>query len=411
MAFYLMDDGSSLQSVLSTIEEAQIAVSGSNCTIGLFNNTRFNANNVSVLVENSTIINNCTVEQCIFESKDVFTIAVPANLIRPYLGRRPETALRFKNCVGQFIGRPLNYANVSALNYRNYFRDMNMAIDISNTTIEIYNNDFTNIFRHDIMYPPSYAINALKSNVIKGITVGDFNVPPQNDNGQQLWENIFYNCDNGININGSAVATIVNNKMNRIRAQPGSTGTSTGTAINLFDANYSTYDIHNNFITNFGTGIWGSLLSYANIDIHNNNFNIGSLVTAQAFAAIRFANPVNALAIFTPTQFIYDNSIRRVTRGIVTTNWDDISITDNSINLTNSDIVANPGTFYIGINANKCQNLNIARNYIYKDGPNPTSAIDDQVLGINGQNITTSTITSNLLSRMAAPSASLTHNK
>ncbi|MBK8847727.1 MAG: T9SS type A sorting domain-containing protein [Bacteroidetes bacterium] len=168
----------------------------------------------------------------------------------------------------------------------------------------------------------------------------------------------------------------------------------------LFYGAFYKYDGNNweEFYSLNGTDTIGGILNL----IDNNTFNTSANVTQQAFAAVRLANPFGLPTIFGNNQNITNNTIKRVRRGVVTTNWDNINIAENSINLTNSDIVANPTLDYIGINASSCANLSIERNYIYKDGPSPTLALDDRVLGINEQSITNCNITSNLLTRMGS---------
>ncbi|MBK8845848.1 MAG: T9SS type A sorting domain-containing protein [Bacteroidetes bacterium] len=383
----------------STIEEAQIAVYTNEGYIEFRQGTTFNQNNISLFAENNCALNASTIsiEDTRFLSYDLLS-GQKATLIPPYAGRIPECGIRFKNMCLVKIGNE-NETGINPYHMRNYFDYLNCGVDANNSFLTMYNNSFENIVHHEIpYYPQAYAINITNVGAVSTVNIGEMNNLPQ----LKIFENAYFNCDNGINLNGAIEANIINNKMDRIRLQPGSTAASTGTAINLFDANYSTYNIHHNNISNFGTGIWGSLISLSTIDINNNSLNTGLNTTTQAFAGIRMANPANAITIFTPTQNIYNNTIKRVRRGIVATNWEQLTITDNTINLTNSDIVANPNLDYVGINAASCKDLRIERNYIYKDGANPTAALDDRVLGINGQSITHNIINSNLLSRMGS---------
>jgi hypothetical protein len=160
---------------------AIVSENGANVNVS---NTIFNKNLKAIVVKNATGANPLTVTNCMFFSTTDATGQIPCNLIPPYNFRRGMTGIEISNMNSVTVGNT-NKAT------KNKFSYLDFGIDISNSNVNVYNNNFINM-------PTTNANNGAGVKVAGNATdqytvnIGGYN------SGSTIYTNLFNNCFAGI---------------------------------------------------------------------------------------------------------------------------------------------------------------------------------------------------------------------
>ncbi len=395
--------GANVNITLSRIEDATNAIYSFNGGSYKLDFNIFNKNNISLFVDNFNSPHTGIVRKCVFECVATNSVTPGATLKAPMTGQISHYGIYCRN------NADITFGQVSA--QPNTFRNIEIGIYALKTRLKVYRNNFSNINQSYCFpnFPPTSTCP------IKGwpiwvqnclLTVGD---PTGTSH-----ENNFTNCSNGILIDGKSSFNIQKNNFTNI--------VTSGFLGNLiyskciysrFNSGDFTGIIHDNVFTNFEAGIYYqannlSLLSVLRNKLSNFNINNGTAIyllqnqahpiqiknnlinqlpTHSGWYGIRVQNAVQA----GNNVLIAENTINNVRHGIWTTNYDNITIKDqtaafNSIGSYQAGIYypnSVPSVLSVGIKVENCPKTNLFNNLIQKASSNPTTSFTNMLYGIS----------------------------
>lgn len=395
--------GANVNITLSRIEDATNAVysvNGGNYNL-VFNT--FNKNNISLYVDNFNATHPGIVRRCIFECVATSSPTPGATLKAPMAGQISHFGIYCRN------NADITFGQVAA--QPNTFRYIEIGIYALNTQLKVYRNNFNNITEPLCVttFPPTTPCPTIGWPIwVQScrLTVGD----PSGTSHQ----NNFTNCSNGIFIDGKSSFDIQKNNFTNI--------VTTGFLGSLIYSKciYSRFNagdfpgiIHDNIFTNFEAGIYyqaNKLSSFTVLRNKMSSFNtsngtavyllqnqahpiqiknnlINELPTQMGLYGIRVQNAVQA----SNNVLIAENTIKNVRHGVWTTNYDNITIKDQTTAFTsigtNQAGIYYPNTvptvLSVGIKVENCPKTNVYNNLIQKPMPNPTTSFTNMLYGIS----------------------------
>ncbi len=357
----------------SIIKDAFNAIVSENGAIINTSNTRYSLNLKGIIVKNYSGNNPLTVSNCKFYSTNDETGTVPSNLENPYSDRRGLCGIEIINMANTTVGNT-DKATKNKFSYLDY------GIDIANSNVNVYNNNFINL-------PMTTENTGIGVNVTNNssaqytVNIGGYN------SGNIIYTNLFNNCKTGVNTLGQANLNFIADTLISIQS---------GYVIN--NNNSRTIRLSKNRLNLAGNGGAISLTSIAGSKIYiDTNYISSTFLNIPLGIGVENVMP----------QEVYGVSVRNNTiigsfkRGIVFTNILKPAtiipgaterfipyLYKNSIQLSNLAVALLNN--YSGILVSGCTSTTIEENTITKtDGF--TTTTETNALRANGINILTST--------------------
>jgi len=357
----------------STIQDAYNAIVSDNGAIVNTSNTAFLKNLKGIVVHNYAGVNPLTVSNCLFYCTSDSIGTIPVNLHPPYTTRRSISGIEISNMNSVTVG---NTAKAT----KNKFSYLDYGIDIANSNVNVYNNNFINL-------PITTENTGIGVNVTNNssaqytVNIGGYN------SGNIIYTNLFNNCKTGVNTLGQANLNfiadtlisiqsgfVINNNTNRtIHLSKNRLNLAgNGGAISLTSIAGSKIYIDTNYISSpfmnipLGIGVENVMPQEVyGVSVRNNTI-IGSFKRGIVFTNILKPTMIIPSATERYIPYLYKNSIQ---------------LSNLAVALLNN---------YSGILVSGCTSTTIEENTITKtDGF--TTTTETNALRANGINILTST--------------------
>lgn len=387
----------------SRIEDALFAIYSING--GSYNllNTTFNKNHTSIFVDSYNGTHPGLVRRCTF---DCFATGspTPGNTLKaPHAGKISRYGIYCQ------YNSDITFGQVSTP--FNVFKRIEIGIYSLNSTVKVYRNNFQQFTTPPCIQtccPPSgcptigWPIWVQKSTLLLGDAAG------------MSHENNFTNCSNAVFIDGSSSFFIQKNTFSNI-VTTGPNGwltyskcifarnngmantglikdnvfTDLESGIYYQGNRMASFTVEGNKISSFNTSNGTAIYLLQNwphsIAIKNNLIN--NLPNQSGWYGIRVQNAVQAGSFVT----IAENTIKNVRHGIWTTNYDNVTIKDQTTAFTsvgnNQAGIYYPNTvptvLSVGIKVENCPKTNVYNNLIQKAMPNPSTAFTTKLYGIS----------------------------